>query len=88
MMPKSVEELTSYLVYTNKVPFGLNYEKNEDGSALVTMQFNHIVSSYPSVQTERIVIGLDTDNQLLYYTDQSGKKVFLDKYSDKTFEEK
>ena len=88
MRPKSVEALTSYLVYTDKVPFELNYEKTGDGSPLVTLQFDRVVSSYPSVQTEGIVIGLDTDNQLLYYTDPNGKKVFLDKYSDNTFEEK
>ena len=87
--PTSVDALEDYLVNAEKVPFELNHVNNtNDAVASVTMEFDRVVETYPEVKKERVVIGLDKDNQLLYYTDQNGKKVFLDKYSNNTFEEK
>lgn len=89
MSPLTIENLVNNTEYTDKVPFKLIYEKNTaDDTPLLSLQFDNVVSNYPSKVTERLVIYLDTDNLLLYYFDPNGKKVFLDKYSDNTFEER
>ena len=54
----------------------------------ISIQFDYDAETYPEDNKEMIDICLDTENQVFYYFDQSGEKVFLDKYPDMTIEEK
>ena len=80
--PRTMEELVNDLSYTQKVSFEIVYDKNSEDTPFLSLQFND-----PSLE-EKTVIRFDTENHLLYYLNLNGKKVFLDKYSDNTFEER
>lgn len=85
--PLTMEDIANSLHYKEKVPFEIKHEKNNDGTYQLSLQFSNPENNYHNIAMEAN-ISLDLENQLLYYLDQSGKKVFLDKYSDLTFEEK
>ena len=80
--PRTMKGLANVLPHTNKVPYEIIYEKTTNGKSILALQFNN------PREVERTIINIDTENQRLFYLDKNGKKVFLDKYSDFTFEEK
>ena len=84
--PLTMEALANNMPYMDKAPFEIIHEKNNDGTYQLSLQFSNPGNNYQKAMES--FISLDLENQLLYYLDQSGKKVFLDKYSDLTFEEK
>ena len=85
--PLTINDLCNQLPYLEEYPFQLNYAgKGNDGTPNLSLVFNY--KPYYSAPEETANINLDTENRLLYYVDNNGKKIFLDKYSDQTFEEK
>lgn len=85
--PESINDLMGYMRSIDKVPYQLGYFYDTlSGESYLALLFDHQAETYP-FETKQIWLGIDAANHLLFYLNQNGDKVFLDKFSDHTFEE-
>lgn len=85
--PENINDLMGYLRSIDKVPYQLGYFYDTlSGESYLALLFDHQAETYP-FETKQIWLGIDAANHLLFYLNQNGDKVFLDKFSDHTFEE-
>ena len=85
--PENINDLMGYMRSIDKVPYQLGYFYDTlSGESYLALLFDHQAETYP-FETKQIWLGIDAANHLLFYLNQNGDKVFLDKFSDHTFEE-
>lgn len=85
--PENINDLMGYMRSIDKVPYQLGYFYDTlSGESYLALLFDHQAATYP-FETKQIWLGIDAANHLLFYLNQNGDKVFLDKFSDHTFEE-
>ena len=85
--PRNINDLTGMILRYEKVPFQLGYYQDTLGEMnCLALLFEYRMESYP-FEMEHTFLGLDVENKLLYYLNQNGEKVYLDKFSNYTFEE-
>lgn len=84
---ESINDVIGGILYQEKEPYqlGFYYDTILDESYLALL-FNHQTESYP-YEMGQIGIGIDAANHILYYFNQYGERVCLDKFSDLTFKQ-
>lgn len=86
-MPESIQDLEGYIINCKKVPYNIGFILDSiSGQEFLALVFDYQMNVYP-FEKEQTYLGLDTENKLLYYFNQFGERVFLNKFSDLTYEE-
>lgn len=85
--PENINDLKGYILNQDKVSYQIGFFNDTlSGESYLALLFDHQAETYP-FETKQIWLGIDAANHLLFYLNQNGDKVFLDKFSDYTFEE-
>lgn len=86
--PETVEDLIGSILNSDKVPYQFGYYQDTlSGESYFSILFDYRANTYP-FEMEKTWLGLDVENNLVFYLNQNGNKVFLNKFSDLTFEER
>lgn len=86
--PETIEDLIGSILNSGKVPYQFGYFQDTlSGASYFSILFDYRANTYP-FEMEKTWLGLDAENNLVFYLNQNGDKVFLNKFSDLTFEER
>ena len=86
-MPETMDDIEGCFLNESKFPCTVgSYFEPQTDSSFKALLFNYLTGHYP-FEPVPTYLGLDNEGKRLYYYFKNGEKVYLDKYSDNTFEE-